>query len=65
MSKTEFLLAKIQALSPQRLSEVEDFIDFVAERDQQMALVHAASAASYPTLALIWSNPEDDVYDAT
>ncbi len=54
---------KLKQLSPQRLAEVEDFIDFVAEREHERALVRAAQAASEPTLAAIWDNDADAVYD--
>ena len=54
---------KLKQLSPQRLAEVEDFIDFVAEREHERALVRAAQVASEPTLAGIWNNDADAVYD--
>jgi hypothetical protein len=44
---------------------VEDFVDFIRQRDRDQSLVRAASAASAATLAAIWRNPEDDAYDAT
>jgi hypothetical protein len=64
MSNTQVLLEKIQALPPERLSEVEDFVDFIAAREQERALTRAASAASAPAFAAIWSNRDDDAYDA-
>jgi hypothetical protein len=47
-----------------RLAEVEDFVDFIRQRDQDRALVRAAGAASAPAFAAVWDNPEDDAYDA-
>jgi hypothetical protein len=55
-------LAKIQALPEEQIAEVEDFVDFIAAKDR--SLVHAGTAASAPGFTKIWSNPEDDVYDA-
>jgi hypothetical protein len=58
------LIEKIQTLPPERLMEVEDFVDFLRLREQERALTRAAAAASAPTFAAVWNNPEDDVYDA-
>jgi hypothetical protein len=33
-------------------------------RNEERALTRAAAAASAPAFAEVWSNPEDDVYDA-
>jgi hypothetical protein len=61
---TQALFDKIQALPPERIAEVEDFVDFIAARAQDRALTRAASAASAASFAKVWENPEDDVYDA-
>ncbi|HEY3845496.1 MAG TPA: hypothetical protein VGL95_00120 [Acetobacteraceae bacterium] len=58
------LMQKIQTLFPERLDEVEDFVDFIRLRDQQSALTRAAAAASAPAFAAIWNNPEDNACDA-
>ncbi|OAN50377.1 hypothetical protein A6A04_02445 [Paramagnetospirillum marisnigri] len=60
----EALLAKIASLSPERMAEVEDFVDFIRQREKDAALSRAAAAASGPAFARVWSNPEDDAYDA-
>lgn len=61
---TRALFEKIQALPPERIAEVEDFVDFIASRTQDLALTRAATAASTASFARIWENPEDDAYDA-
>jgi hypothetical protein len=61
-SKT--LIEKIEALPAERIAEIEDFVDFIRLREQERSLTAAATAASAPAFAAIWSNPEDDVYDA-
>ena len=61
-SKT--LIEKIEALPAERIAEIEDFVDFIRLREQERALARAAAAASAAAFAEIWSNPEDDVYDA-
>ena len=58
------LIEKINTLPIDRLAEVEDFVDFIRSRDQDRTLVRAAGAASAPAFAAVWSNPEDDAYDA-
>jgi hypothetical protein len=64
MSTPQSLIEKIQALPDERIVEVEDFVDFIAARAQDRALTRAATAASEPSLAKIWNNPDDDAYDA-
>jgi ABC-type glycerol-3-phosphate transport system substrate-binding protein len=59
------LIRKISALPAHRITEVEDFVDFIASKDSESALIRAAATASAPALAAVWNNPEDDVYDAT
>ena len=61
---TQALMAKIQALPEEQIAEIEDFVDFVTTRSQDRAMVRAGTAASAPSFARVWSNPEDDVYDA-
>ena len=61
-SKT--LIEKIEALAAERIAEIEDFVDFIRLREEERALTRAATAASAPAFAAIWSNPEDDIYDA-
>jgi hypothetical protein len=61
---TQALIDKIKALPAERIAEVEDFVDFIRLRDRQRSLAREAAAASEPAFAAIWSNPEDDAYDA-
>jgi hypothetical protein len=64
MPNAQALMEKIQALPPERLSEVEDFVDFIRLREQERALTRAASTVSAPAFAASWNNPDDDAYDA-
>lgn len=61
---SQALIEKIRSLSPERIAEIEDFVDFLRARDQGRALTCAALVGSEPIFAAVWSNPEDDVYDA-
>jgi hypothetical protein len=58
------LTDKIGSLSPEQLAEVEDFVEFLRMRGQERGLVRAAATASNPAFEAVWSNPEDDAYDA-
>jgi hypothetical protein len=64
MPATSALIEKLNTLPTDRLAEVEDFVDFIRQRDQDRALVRAAGAVSEPAFAAVWENPEDDAYDA-
>ena len=64
MPNTQTLMQKIQALPVERIAEVEDFVEFIAAREQERSLTRAAGAVSAPAFAAIWNNPEDDAYDA-
>lgn len=58
----ERLLEKIESLPPERVAEVEDFVDFLHEREERR-LVQAAARASEPAFAKVWDNPDDAAYD--
>ena len=57
------LIEKLKALSPERVAEVEDFVDFLRTREQERALARAAARVAEPTFATVWDNDEDSVYD--
>jgi ABC-type glycerol-3-phosphate transport system substrate-binding protein len=61
---TKALIAKIEALPPERIAEIADFVDFLRQREQQRALTRGAAAASAPSFAAIWDNPDAADYDA-
>ena len=64
LANTKALIEKIEELPPERIAEIEDFVDFIRSREQERALARAAAATSAASFAAIWSNPEDDAYDA-
>jgi hypothetical protein len=63
-ANTQLLIEKIQALPPERLVEVDDFVDFLRLREQDRQLIRAAAQASQPAFAAVWNNKEDESYDA-
>ncbi len=58
------LIDKLKALPPERVAEVEDFIDFIKHRDQERQLTQAAMRTAEPSLKKVRDNPDDAVYDA-
>ena len=63
-ASAQTLIEKIRTLPPERLGEVEDFVDFIRMREQQRDLTRAAAEASAPAFAAVWDNPDDGAYDA-
>lgn len=59
----EELLAKIRRLAPERVAEVEDFVDFLRLRDEEQQLTRAASQLSEAAFAKVWDHPDDADYD--
>jgi len=57
------LVDKLKELPPERLAEVEDFIDFLSQRVHDRALTQAAMSISESALEKVWDNDEDAVYD--
>ncbi len=58
------LIEKLRSLPPERVAEVEDFVDFLRTRDQERALERAATRAAEPAFAKVWNNNDDDAaYD--
>jgi hypothetical protein len=64
MSATEqVLIDKIKQLPPQRLAEVEDFVDFLRAREDEQHLTQAAAKISEASFAAVWNNDEDAAFD--
>jgi hypothetical protein len=58
------LLEKLRQLAPERVVEVEHFVDFLAQRQaEEHCLAHAASLLAEPAFAHVWDNSADADYD--
>jgi hypothetical protein len=57
------LIDKLEALPPERIAEVEDFIDFLKQRDQDRQWTRDATKAAEQAFAEVWDNQDDAVYD--
>ncbi len=64
LANVQILIEKIQSLPPERMAEVDDFVDFLRLKDQERSLTHIATQVSEPAFAAVWDNPDDEAYDA-
>jgi Protein of unknown function (DUF2281) len=67
----QVLIQKIQSLPPERVIEVDDFVEFLRLRVQQdqaqaqdRALARMTAQGSEASFARVWDNAEDEAYDA-
>ena len=57
------ILEKLKGLRPERIAEVEDFVDFLKTRDEERSIVQAAGSVAEESLSRIWNNADDAEYD--
>jgi hypothetical protein len=59
------LIEKIRQLSSMRIIEIEDFIDFLYQRENQSDdnLTLSATKLSEASFSQVWDNSEDAAYD--
>ena len=62
-SAAQSLMAKIDELPPARVAEVEDFVEFLRQREADRRFARAASKLSERSFANVWNNAADAVYD--
>ncbi|HKA52038.1 MAG TPA: toxin-antitoxin system, antitoxin component, Xre family protein [Candidatus Binatia bacterium] len=62
-TQVQALIEKIRVLPPEKLAEVEDFVDFLRQRDEDRRLTRAAAGLSEAAFQKIWDNPDDADYD--
>ncbi len=55
------LIDKLDELPPERVVEVEDFVDFLRSRDPN--LTQAAGKVSEASFKKVWDNTDDAAYD--
>lgn len=58
------IIEKLKHLPPERVAEVEDFVDFLRARNEEQGLTQAATRVSAPAFNKVWDNPEDASYDS-
>jgi len=57
------LLEKIKRLPPEKAAEVEDFVDFLSQRETERDLARAATRLSEDAFQKVWDNQDDADYD--
>ena len=57
------LVDKIRSLPPGKIAVVEDFVDFLRQRDEDYLLTKACTRLSEKPFEKIWDNPDDAEYD--
>ncbi|MBU0499266.1 MAG: toxin-antitoxin system, antitoxin component, Xre family protein [Gammaproteobacteria bacterium] len=62
-AQVQLMVEKLEHLSPERLAEVADFIDFLQQRDRDRHLQQGFTRASEAAFAKIWDNDDDAIYD--
>ena len=64
MTATEMaLIEKIKQLPPQRMAEVEDFVDFLRAREDAQCLTRDFAQAGEASFSAVWDNDDDAAYD--
>jgi hypothetical protein len=57
------LVEKIRSLSPDKLAELEDLVDFLRRSEQEGRLAKAVTGASEAAFAKVWDNADDAEHD--
>lgn len=57
------LVDKIQSLPPEKIAVIEDFVEFLRHRDDDLHLAAAAARLSEKSFQQIWDNQDDAEYD--
>ncbi|MHB9103332.1 MAG: hypothetical protein ACYC2E_17720 [Sulfuricella sp.] len=59
----QVIVEKLRALPPERVAEVEDFVDFLQSRSEARALTQAAARLAESAFGQVWNNENDADYD--
>ena len=59
----KIIIQKIRALSPEKVAEVVDFVDFISQKDQDRYLLKVGNMLAEDAFKKVWDNTEDEVYD--
>lgn len=59
----KILIDKIRTLSPDKIAEVENFVDFLNQKNRERQLLHASNKLAEDSFRKVWDNSEDDAYD--
>ena len=59
----KIIIQKIRTLSPDKVAEVVDFVDFISQKDRDSRLLKAGRKLAEEVFEKVWDNTEDEVYD--
>jgi Lon protease-like protein len=59
----QVIVEKLRALPPERIAEVEDFVDFLQTRTEAQHLTRAAAKLAESAFGRVWDNESDADYD--
>jgi hypothetical protein len=63
-AQEEELLEKIRALPPDKITEVEDFVDFLRMKSDELLTRRAVTTLAEKAFEKVWDNEDDAEYDA-
>jgi hypothetical protein len=60
--RAKALVRKIQSLPPEKVAAVENFVEFISQRED-LQLTQAAGKLAEKAFRKVWDNPADAAYD--
>lgn len=63
-AQLEQMIEKLESLSPERIAEVADFIEFLQQKEAETRLSADFAQASEAAFHAVWDNEDDAAYDA-
>ena len=63
-NQESILIRKIRRLTPDKIVEVVDFVDFLSQKDQDRRMLQAANKLAEGAFNKVWDNAEDEAYDS-
>ncbi len=62
-ARRQNIVDKLRSLSPDRIAEVEDFVDFLRSRQVERELTKANTLLAEAAFRAVWENSDDADYD--
>ena len=59
----KIIVQKIRTLSPEKVAEVVDFVEFISLKERDSRLLKTANKLAEKAFKKVWDNTEDEVYD--
>jgi hypothetical protein len=62
-NRVQQVAKKLEHLPPERLAEVEDFIDFLSQKDRERPVRRDFARGAEASFQKVWDNEDDAAYD--